>query len=101
MAAPQLNKKKFWIVKPKEGRNEIWNPRFDPPEGVTYWRGTNASLSLSGDETRRNAYSMKVLVALAVPVEVAITMRIGCPATPFTSQLNVYLRPLVTFNPRL
>ena len=47
MAAPQLNKKKFWIVKPKEGRNEIWNPRFDPPEGVTYWTGTNASLSLS------------------------------------------------------
>lgn len=60
MTAPQLNKKKFWIVKPKAGRNEIWNPRFDLPEGVTYWTGTNASISFSGDETRRNAYSMKV-----------------------------------------
>jgi hypothetical protein len=60
MTAPVLTQKKFWIVKPKAGRNEIWNPRFDPPEGVTYWKGTNASLSLSGDETRRNAYSMKV-----------------------------------------
>jgi hypothetical protein len=60
MAAPQLNKKKFWIIKPAAGRNEIWNPRFDPPEGVTYWTGTNASISLFGDETRRNAYSMKV-----------------------------------------
>ena len=60
MTAPQLNKKKFWIIKPAAGRNEIWNPRFDPPEGVTYWTGTNASISLSGDETRRNAYSMKV-----------------------------------------
>ena len=60
MAAPQLNKKKFWIVKPKAGRNELWNPRFDPPEGVTYWTGTNASLSLTGEETRRNSYSMKV-----------------------------------------
>ena len=60
MTAPVLTQKKFWIVKPKAGRNEIWNPRFDPPEGVTYWTGTNASLSLTGDETRRNAYSMKV-----------------------------------------
>ena len=60
MTAPQLNKKKFWIIKPKEGRNEIWNPRFDPPNGVAYWTGTNASISLTGDETRRNAYSMKV-----------------------------------------
>jgi hypothetical protein len=60
MTAPVLTQKKFWIVKPKAGRNELWNPRFDPPEGVTYWTGTNASLSLSGDETRRNAYSMKV-----------------------------------------
>lgn len=60
MTAPILTKKKFWIVKPKAGRNEIWNPRFDPPEGVTYWTGTNASLSLTGDETRRNSYSMKV-----------------------------------------
>lgn len=60
MTAPQLTKKKFWIIKPKAGRNELWNPRFDPPEGVTYWTGTNASISLTGDETRRNAYSMKV-----------------------------------------
>lgn len=60
MTAPVLTQKKFWIVKPKAGRNEIWNPRFDPPEGVTYWTGTNASLSLTGDETRRNSYSMKV-----------------------------------------
>ena len=60
MTAPILTKKKFWIVKPKAGRNEIWNPRFDPPEGVTYWTGTNASLSLTGEETRRNSYSMKV-----------------------------------------
>jgi len=60
MTAPQLNKKKFWIIKPAAGRNEIWNPRFDPPEGVTYWTGTNASLSLTGEETRRNSYSMKV-----------------------------------------
>ena len=60
MTAPILTKKKFWIIKPSAGRNEIWNPRFDPPEGVTYWTGTNASISLSGDETRRNAYSMKV-----------------------------------------
>ena len=60
MAAPQLSKKKFWIIKPKAGRNEIWNPRFDLPNGVAYWTGTNASISLTGDETRRNAYSMKV-----------------------------------------
>ena len=60
MAAPQLSKKKFWIIKPKAGRNEIWNPRFDPPEGTAYWNGTNASISFSGEETRRNAYSMKV-----------------------------------------
>jgi hypothetical protein len=60
MTAPILTKKKFWIIKPSAGRNEIWNPRFDPPEGVAYWTGTNASISLTGDETRRNAYSMKV-----------------------------------------
>jgi hypothetical protein len=60
MTAPVLTQKKFWIIKPAAGRNEIWNPRFDPLEGVTYWTGTNASISLTGEETRRNSYSMKV-----------------------------------------
>ncbi len=66
MAAPQLSKKKFWIIKPKAGRNEIWNPRFDLPNGIAYWSGGyNASISLTGDETRRNAYSMKVITSAA------------------------------------
>jgi len=60
MTAPVLTQKKFWIVKPKAGRNEIWNPTFATPEGISYWTGLNASLSLTGEETRRNAYSMKV-----------------------------------------
>jgi len=38
MTAPILAQKKFWIVKPAAGRNEIWNPRFDPPEGIAYWK---------------------------------------------------------------
>jgi len=62
MTAPILAQKKFWIVKPAAGRNEIWNPRFDPPEGIAYWNGGPYTIiSLSGDETRRNAYSLKAL----------------------------------------
>ena len=60
MAAPILTQKKFWIVKPKAGRNELWNPTFATPQGVIYWSGINASISLTGEETRRNSYSMKV-----------------------------------------
>ena len=62
MAAPQLSKKKFWIVKPKAGRNYIKNPRFDTPEGVTGWASGTAGVvvALSGDEARRGAYSMKI-----------------------------------------
>ena len=71
MAAPILTQKKFWIVKPKAGRNELWNPTFATPQGVIYWSGTNASLSLSGDETRRNAYSMKVTPASGTVVATA------------------------------
>lgn len=62
MTAPQLNKKKFWIVKPKAGRNYIKNPRFDTPEGITYWTasGAGVTIELTGDEVRRGAHSLQV-----------------------------------------
>lgn len=62
MTAPVLIHKKFWIVKPKAGRNYIKNPRFDKPEGITGWaaNGAGVTIELSGDYARRGAYSMKV-----------------------------------------
>jgi len=62
MTAPVLTQKKFWIVKPKAGRNYIKNPRFDTPEGITYWTasGAGVTIELTGDEVRRGAHSLQV-----------------------------------------
>ena len=60
MTAPQLEKMKFWIIKPKAGRNAIPNPTF--AMGISGWLysvGTT-SIEQSGDESRWGAYSLKV-----------------------------------------
>jgi len=68
MTAPVLTQKKFWIVKPKAGRNEIWNPTFATPQGISYWTasGAGVTIELTGDEVRRGARSMKVKTATGV-----------------------------------
>lgn len=62
MTAPKLEKMKFWIVKPKAGTNQILNPRFDTPTGITGWTafGAGVTLASTGDHQRRGAYSMQV-----------------------------------------
>lgn len=60
MTKPQLERMKFWIVKPYGGYNYLKNPAFAKPTGVIYWAGTRATAAVSGDEQRRGAYSMKV-----------------------------------------
>ena len=62
MTAPVLTQKKFWIVKPKAGRNYIKNPRFDTPEGITYWTasGAGVTIELTGDEVRRRSEERRV-----------------------------------------
>ena len=62
MAAPILEQTRYWIVKPKAGTNQILNPSFAKPEGITGWyaAGTGVTLSLTGDHQRRGAYAMQV-----------------------------------------
>ena len=68
MAAPVLTQKKFWIVKPKAGRNELWNPTFATPQGISYWTasGAGVTIELTGDYARWGARSMKVKTATGV-----------------------------------
>jgi len=68
MTAPVLAHKKFWIVKPKAGRNYIKNPRFDKPDGVEDWdtAGAGVTIELTGDGARRGAYSLQVNPATGV-----------------------------------
>ena len=68
MTAPVLAHKKFWIVKPKAGRNYIKNPRFDTPDGVEDWtaNGSGVTIELTGDYARRGAFSLQVNPATGV-----------------------------------
>ena len=68
MTAPVLTQKKFWIVKPKAGRNELWNPTFATPQGISYWTasGAGVTIELTGDYARWGARSMKVKTANGV-----------------------------------
>ena len=68
MTAPVLTQKKFWIVKPKAGRNELWNPTFATPQGISYWTasGAGVTIELTGDYARWGARSMKVKTATGV-----------------------------------
>jgi len=59
MTAPVLAHKKFWIVKPKAGVNQIKNPSFAGPEFITGWTASGAGVTIAShpDEARRGAYS--------------------------------------------
>lgn len=65
MAAPILTNKKFYIIKPWGGENQIKNPRFDMPDGKEDWAASGAGVTIenSSDEQRFGAYSMKVNTA--------------------------------------
>lgn len=68
MTAPVLAHKKFWIVKPKAGRNYVKNPRFDKPDGVEDWTaaGAGVTIELTGNGARRGAYSLQVNTATGI-----------------------------------
>ena len=68
MTAPVLAYKKFYIIKPAEGTNQIKNPQFSGPEYVTGWAASGAGVTIAShpDDARRGAYSMKVNTATGV-----------------------------------
>ena len=65
MTAPVLAYKKFYIIKPAEGTNQIKNPQFSGPEYVTGWAASGAGVTIAShpDDARRGAYSLKVNTA--------------------------------------
>ena len=62
MTAPVLAYKKFYIIKPAEGTNQIKNPIFSPPDHEEDWlpSGTGVTIEVTGDQQRFGAYSMQV-----------------------------------------
>ncbi|MFA5457713.1 MAG: carbohydrate binding domain-containing protein [Synergistaceae bacterium] len=68
MTAPVLAHKKFYIIKPAAGTNQIKNPRFGPPDFVEDWLpyGTGVTIEETGDEQRFASYSMQVNTATGV-----------------------------------
>ena len=68
MTAPVLARKKFYIIKPGGGVNQIKNPLFDPPDGKEDWATSGAGVTIedSSAEQRFGAYSMKVNTATGV-----------------------------------
>lgn len=64
MTAPTLSQKKFYIIKPAEGTNQIKNPRFDPPDFEEDWAvgssSGSATIEETSDEQRFGAYCMKI-----------------------------------------
>ena len=56
MTAPVLAYKKFYIIKPAEGTNQIKNPQFSGPEYVTGWAASGAGVRwLLGPPTSTNS----------------------------------------------
>lgn len=66
MTVPIIEKQKFFVVRPAAGRNQIFNPRFDTPDGVEDWTafGTGAAIVLTDEQQRHGAYCMKVTPAI-------------------------------------
>lgn len=62
MTAPVLAHKKFYIIKPAEGTNQIKNPAFASPDFEHDWTvgGAGVTKAITGDEQRFGAYSMQV-----------------------------------------
>jgi len=62
MTKPQLERMKFWIVKPATGRNYLYKPTFAEPDGAKWWTvyGPGVTKAITGDEQRFGAYSMQV-----------------------------------------
>ena len=62
MTAPVLAYKKFYIIKPAEGTNQIKNPIFSPPDHAEDWTavGSGVTIEETGDEQRFASYSMQV-----------------------------------------
>ena len=62
MTAPVLAHKKFYIIKPAEGTNQIKNPIFSPPDHAEDWAAVGAGVTIeeTGSEQRFGAYSMQV-----------------------------------------
>lgn len=60
-----LERMKFWIVKPKEGVNYIYNPTFASPEKVAGWTAYGAGVTIAASSLyqRRGIYSMEVKTA--------------------------------------
>lgn len=63
---PELAFRKFFVVRPACGKNQIFNPRFDTPDGVEDWTafGTGATIVLTDGQQRHGAYCMKVTPAI-------------------------------------
>ena len=68
MTAPVLAHKKFYIIKPAEGTNQIANPIFSPPDHEQDWTasGANVTIEETGSEQRFGAYCMQVNTATGV-----------------------------------
>jgi len=68
MTAPVLAHKKFYIIKPAEGTNQIKNPIFSPPDHEQDWvaYGSGVTIEETGSEQRFGAYSMQVNTATGV-----------------------------------
>ena len=68
MTAPVLAHKKFYIIKPAEGTNQLKNPIFSPPDHEEDWSASGAGVTIekTGDEQRFGSYCMQVNTATGV-----------------------------------
>ena len=93
MTAPQLERMKFWIVKPYGGTNYLKNPAFAKPVGVTYWFASFATVAVTGDEQRRGAYSMKVTPESGANARVSYAGLAVTPGLAYTFSCDVKAAP--------
>ena len=68
MTLPALTKKKFYIVKPKEGTNQIKNPAFALPDGKEDWTASGAGATIADTTSyqRRGSNAMQANPATGV-----------------------------------
>ena len=87
MAAPQLNKKKFWIIKPSAGRNYVKNPQ--PYISTGGYSVSGGTIAVDSTNARRGPGCIKCTPNSGVPAIVSYSGLTGISGLAYSFSLDV------------
>ena len=87
MTAPQLNKKKFWIIKPSAGRNYVKNPQ--PYISTGGYSVSGGTIAVDSTNARRGPGCIKCTPNSGVPAIVSYSGLTGTSGLAYSFSLDV------------